>query len=51
MGTEQGLAAEQSNNIGGEFVRDLARAGFVHGPEIALADQLRVGRGILGSDR
>src|ERR1019366_920568 len=47
MRAEEGLAAEQSNDVGGEFVRDLAGAGFIHCRQIALADELGVGRGIL----
>src|ERR1022692_4953499 len=47
MRAEEGLAAEQSNDVGGEFVRHLAGAGLVHRRQIALADELRVGGGVL----
>src|ERR1017187_5336877 len=47
MGAVEGLAAEQSNDVGGEFVRYLAGAGFIHRRQVALADQLGVGRRIL----
>src|SRR5438874_1825813 len=42
MTAEERLAAEQSDDVRGEFVGDLAGAGFIDGSQIAFADELRI---------
>ena len=52
VGAEQRFAAEQGQDIGGEFVRHLARAGFVHGcPDSACRSPARWRRRGPGSGR